>query len=39
MKKMHFANCAALAAGLFTIFIENWSFVLLPKLGLFLISS
>jgi len=31
--KMHFADCAALAAVLFTTF---WDFVLLLRLGLFL---
>jgi len=38
---MRFANCAALAAVLFTtlILLKVWDFILLPRLGLFLICS
>jgi len=37
--KMHFANCAALAAVLFTTLTENLRFCYSAKTGLFLICS
>jgi len=36
---MHFANCASLAAVLFTTLIENLKLVLQLRLGLFYILS